>query len=67
LLAIPAHYTAEQRAAEEERQVAAIEKLALHLPDLYKHNIRRRRFRKICFDEMPWRAQVLKQTIGYLI
>ena len=58
LLAIPANFTAEQRAAEEERQIAAIEKLALFLPDIFKNNTRKKRFRKICVDEMPWRAQV---------
>ncbi|XP_067928992.1 cilia- and flagella-associated protein 54-like [Watersipora subatra] len=58
LLAIPAHFTAEQRAVEEERQIGAIEKLALFVPDLFKAKIRKKRFRRICVDEMPWRAQL---------
>jgi len=38
--------------------MAAIERLALFLPDLFKANIRKKKFRRICNEDMPWRAQV---------
>ncbi|XP_041347318.1 cilia- and flagella-associated protein 54-like [Gigantopelta aegis] len=44
--------------AQEETELAALEVLALYLPDLYHTKLRRRRMRKIANDEMPWRCML---------
>ena len=40
------------------REQKALDRMAEIFPQLVKQHIRRKRFRKICADELPWKAQV---------
>ncbi|XP_069141650.1 cilia- and flagella-associated protein 54-like isoform X4 [Argopecten irradians] len=46
------------RQAQEEAELKAIEKFTAHLPDMFRQWLRRRRLRKLCVDELPWRCQL---------
>ena len=36
----------------------SIEKLGANLPDMFRNWHRKRRLRKVCGDELPWKCQV---------
>ncbi|XP_053377953.1 cilia- and flagella-associated protein 54-like isoform X4 [Mercenaria mercenaria] len=46
------------RQAQEEAEVKALEKVSQHLPDMFRGWHRKKRLRKICTDEMPWKCQL---------
>ncbi|XP_021355787.1 cilia- and flagella-associated protein 54-like isoform X2 [Mizuhopecten yessoensis] len=57
-LQVNPNMTEAARQAQEEAELKAIEKFTAHLPDMFKQWLRRRRLRKLCIDELPWRCQL---------
>ncbi|XP_006820960.1 cilia- and flagella-associated protein 54-like [Saccoglossus kowalevskii] len=47
-----------ERHKQEEREEKAIESMEAILPDYWHTYHRRKRLRKICADELPWRCQI---------
>lgn len=47
-----------QKALKEEQQFKAFDTFANHLPNMWRTHLRRKRLRKICTDEMPWRSEM---------
>ncbi|XP_071490299.1 cilia- and flagella-associated protein 54-like [Diadema antillarum] len=46
------------REQQENKELLAFDKLEMLLPDFYRVNRKKQRLRRICNDEMPWRAQM---------
>ncbi|PAA71375.1 hypothetical protein BOX15_Mlig003427g1 [Macrostomum lignano] len=50
--------TDSQRQLQEEVETKALEVLSAYLPELVKRHSKRKRFRKLCAEERPWRSDM---------